>query len=408
MRSAPLQWLFSLERLGMKFGLENMTKLSAQLGDPHLRFPSVLVAGTNGKGSVTAMVETGLRAAGWRSARYTSPHLDRIEERFVIDGTECDTAALEAAVDRVRDAVDVLMTRGTLASPATFFECATAAAFELFASAQVEIAVLEVGLGGRLDATNIVRPLVSAITTIDFDHQAQLGSSLEEIAREKAGIIKEGVPVVIGRLPPAAESVVREAARDAHAPLIRAHETAAIPPGAHLALPGRHQYDNALVAIAVMDALGTCGFNVAGPAVTQALESVRWPGRLERLRHGDAEILLDAAHNPAGARALASYLRETEWTDATLVFAAMNDKDAPGMLRELAPVTSRIICTTAHTPRAEPAAVLARIARAIPGTSRIDAIEDPTVAVEQACAESRRVVVAGSIFLIGPLRGILR
>lgn len=408
MRSAPLPWLFSLERLGMKFGLENMTKLSAELGDPHTRFSSVIVAGTNGKGSVTAMIDAGLRAAGFRSARYTSPHLDRIEERFVIDGNECDTAALEAAVERVRNAVEALLARGELVSPATFFECATAAAFELFASSQVEIAVLEVGLGGRLDATNIVRPLVAAITTIDFDHQAQLGSSLEAIAREKAGIIKEGVPVVIGRLPPSAEGVVDDAARVARAPLIRAHEAAAIPAGAHLALAGRHQQDNAVVAIAVMDALGARGFKVPGAAVTHALESVRWPGRLERLRHGDAEVLLDAAHNPAGARALASYLRETGWTDGTLVFAAMNDKDAAGMLRELAPVTARIICTTAHTPRAEPAAVLARIAQSLPGTSRVDAIEDPARAVEQACAESRRVVAAGSIFLIGPLRGILR
>ena len=152
----PLLWLFGLERLGMKFGLENMRALAAELGEPQRRFRSVHIAGTNGKGSVTAMVDTALRTAGVRSARYTSPHLVRLEERFVIDGRAVETAALEASVARVREAVDRLLSSGALAAPATFFECATAAAFDLFAGAGVEIAVLEVGLGGRLDATNIV------------------------------------------------------------------------------------------------------------------------------------------------------------------------------------------------------------------------------------------------------------
>ncbi|HJR60080.1 MAG TPA: hypothetical protein VJ813_11795, partial [Vicinamibacterales bacterium] len=175
MNHDPLQWLFGLERLGMKFGLENMSRLMREMGNPHRRFPSVLIAGTNGKGSVTALVDAALGAAGYRSARYTSPHLIRLEERFVVGGREVRTPDLEAAVGRVRIAVEALLARGELSAPATFFECATAAAFELFGSSQVDIAVLEVGLGGRLDATNVVTPLVCAITTIDFDHEAQLG-----------------------------------------------------------------------------------------------------------------------------------------------------------------------------------------------------------------------------------------
>jgi dihydrofolate synthase/folylpolyglutamate synthase len=316
--------------------------------------------------------------------------------------------ALTLAVERVRHAVDALIERGEFEAPATFFECTTAAAFELFASARVEIAVLEVGLGGRLDATNIVTPLVTAITTIDFDHQAQLGTTIEAIAAEKAGIIKHEVPVVIGRLQAAAEAVIADVARKADAPLIRALERAAIPDGTHLGLEGAHQRDNAAVAAAVLARLGDQGFQVDTAAIRRGLESVRWPGRLERVRSGDADVLLDAAHNPAGARALASYLREIGWIDATLVFAAMNDKDARGMLEPLAPVVSRIICTTAPTSRAEPADVLARVAASVPGTGPVEAIDDPVQAIENAKAGSRRVVVAGSIFLMGPLRGILR
>jgi dihydrofolate synthase/folylpolyglutamate synthase len=404
----PLQWLFSLEQLGMKFGLENMSKLVAELGNPHRRFPSVLVAGTNGKGSVTAIVDAALRAGGFRSARYTSPHLVRLEERFVIDGREVSTAALEIAVARVRDAVGALLARGGLPQPATFFECTTATAFVLFESSAVDIAVLEVGLGGRLDATNIVTPLVCAVTTIDFDHQAQLGSTLEEIAGEKAGIIRPGVPVVIGRLAAAAEAVMVSAARHVSAPLVRAHGAAELPRGVQPALAGAHQLDNALVAIGILDALSHRGFAVDRDAVRRALETVEWPGRLERLRHGATDVLLDAAHNPAGARALAAYLRLSGWTDATLVFAAMTDKDARGMLVELLPVTAGVICTTAGTPRAQAAAVLAGLASSVPGAGAVEIVEDPAAALQRACALSPRVVVAGSMFLIGPLRAILR
>jgi dihydrofolate synthase/folylpolyglutamate synthase len=357
---------------------------------------------------VTALVDAALRAAGYRSARYTSPHLVRLEERFVIDGHEVATAQLEAAVAEVREAVDALVARGHLSQFPTFFECATAAAFVLFDSSAVDIAVLEVGLGGRLDATNIVTPLVCAVTTIDFDHQAQLGSTRQEIAAEKAGIIKPGVPVVTGRLPAAAEAVIDEVARAVEAPRVRALESVTLPGGVRPALAGVHQVDNAVVAIAILELLGPRGYNVPEPAVRRALETVEWPGRLERLQYGASEVLLDAAHNPGGARALAAYLRETGWTDATLVFGAMADKDARGMLAELVPATARVICTTANSPRAEAAAVLAGLASIVAGAGAVEIIEEPALALQRACALSRRVVVAGSIFLIGPLRGILR
>lgn len=407
MSDDALRWLFSLERLGMKFGLENMSSLMTALGEPHRAFATIHVAGTNGKGSVTAMLDTALRKAGYRSARYTSPHLVRLEERFVIDGREVETEALASAAERIRLAVEGLLTRGVLTAPPTFFEVTTATAFELFRAAAVEIAVVEVGLGGRLDATNVVTPVVSVITTIDFDHQALLGETIEQIAAEKAGIIKPGVPVVIGALPAGADGVITGIAGRVGADLVRAHESAVlgdITP----ALPGSHQRDNAVVALAVLMTLAARGFDVPDAAARYGIEHVDWPGRLEHVRSGDNEVLLDAAHNPAGARALSDYLRGIGWTDATLLFGAMGDKDVTAMLRELADVFPRIVVTTAGTPRAAPAEALAAQIASLPYSGEVDVIDDPAAALRHACAISRRVVVAGSIFLMGPLRGILR
>jgi dihydrofolate synthase / folylpolyglutamate synthase len=209
----PLEWLFGLEQFGIKLGLDNITRLLDALGHPERAFRSVHVAGTNGKGSVTAMVDAALRAAGHRSARYTSPHLIDLSERFVIDGERIDGAALSAAVGDLRDVVDQLRGDGTLDVQPTFFEVTTAVAFELFRRARVEVAVCEVGLGGRLDATNVLQPEVTAITSIGLDHQQYLGTTLRDIALEKAGIVKAGVPVVVGRMGPAARAAIVECAR---------------------------------------------------------------------------------------------------------------------------------------------------------------------------------------------------
>ena len=219
--SGAVDFLFSLERFGMKFGLANIATLCAALGHPQNAFPSVIVAGTNGKGSVTAMADAALRAAGHRSARYTSPHLQRLEERFVIDGREVAPEALERAAERIRRTVERLVATGELASLPTFFECTTAVAFELFRDARVDIAVLEVGLGGRLDSTNIVSPIAAAIVSIDFDHEEQLGPTLASIAAEKAGVIKPGIPVVCGPLPAEALDVIAAVCEQQHATLIR-------------------------------------------------------------------------------------------------------------------------------------------------------------------------------------------
>ena len=406
MTGDPLDWLLGLELLGMKFGLENMHRLSAALHHPERRFKTVHIAGTNGKGSVTAMVEQGLHAAGYVSARYTSPHLSRLEERFVVSGKETDTPSLRAAVTAVRQAVEAIRAQQSAFSP-TFFECATAAAFELFNRAGVEIAVLETGLGGRLDATNVVEPVVTAITSIDFDHEALLGTTVQAIAAEKAGIIKDGVPVVAGRLSREAEAVVADTAARRHAPFIRATSLPAAWKGLRPALKGTHQRDNAAIAIAILEQLRVLGMDIPDDAIRSAVEDVRWPGRLEHLEGGGVSYLVDAAHNPAGTRALAAYIGDLGWTDAALVFGAMQDKKVVAMLGYLLPVVGAIVCTTAPSPRAEAGERLAGIARELSGRP-VHVEPDPERAVALARTLSPRVVIAGSIFLIGPLRGILR
>jgi dihydrofolate synthase / folylpolyglutamate synthase len=419
----PIDFLYSLERLGMKFGLENIAALCTELGHPESTFRSIVIAGTNGKGSVTVMTETALRSAGLRAARYTSPHLVRLEERFVIDGREIDTRDLRDSLGSVQGAVDSLMRREVLEALPTFFEVATAAAFELFRRAAIEIAVLEVGLGGRLDATNVVTPIATAITSIDFDHQAQLGNTLESIAREKAGIVKPGVALVCGPVPQAAEQVIREVCDAQHASLIRTRDVVQITPHIDdeaidirtpmrsldrvtLALHGKHQRDNAAVAVALLDELTRQAVAIPDVAVREGLANAQWPARLERFVVRGVEVLLDAAHNPAGARALASHLQEIGWSRITLLFGAMGDKDVTGMLEALRPLCETIVCTTAPNPRALPAAELARLARTF--APAVEAIADPAGALECALALGTPVVAAGSIFLIGPLRDILR
>jgi dihydrofolate synthase/folylpolyglutamate synthase len=407
----------------MKFGLESMQTICAALGHPERSFRSVIVAGTNGKGSVTAMTSAGLHAAGFTSARYTSPHLERLEERFTIGERDVDSAALEAAAATVQEAVERLVRDGALEGLPTFFECSTAIAFELFRRASVEIAAIEVGLGGRLDATNVITPMAAAITSIDFDHQELLGGTLREIAREKAGIIKPGIPVVAGPMAAEADAVIQQVCAERGATYVRALDRVRVSnaevggrtrvslrsDSTHLedvtlALPGRHQIHNAAVAVCLMEELG-----VPAAAIEVGLTDARWPARLERVDWCGAELLLDAAHNPAGARALADYLRERGWTRVTLVFGAMRDKDIAGILEPLAPFVSTIVCTTPPNPRALPAESLAALAAALPSmTARVTAVPDPRDALRDACRAGGRVVVAGSIFLIGSLRGILQ
>jgi len=398
----PLTYLFSLEQFGIKFGLDNIRALLRRAGDPQRAFQSIHIAGTNGKGSVTAMVDAVLRRAGHTSARFTSPHLVDLSERFVINGMPVSAGEMTRSAAAIQTAIESSIADGTLPAKPTFFEATTAMAFEMFRNAGVEFGVIEVGLGGRLDSTNVVEPVVTAITSIDFDHQQYLGHSIAEIAAEKAGIIKPGVPVVVGDVAPDAFDVISRTARERGAELIRAGSGGRDYGPIRLGLRGEHQKANARVAMRVLEALERRGVAIGVSAIVDGLTNVTWPGRLEHRRlDGGREVILDAAHNPAGAAALASYLRSLGGPKPALVFGAMKDKDVDSMLAVLLPAIGRVVVTRPSNPRAADPEELASRVRAIDPALPVDVVPAPRAAIDAASKASPLVVVAGSIFLLG-------
>ena len=421
MAATVRHWLLDLEATGIKLGLAQMRALLGALGHPERHFTAITVAGTNGKGSVTAMVERGVRAAGRRTGRYTSPHLTHIEERVAIDGVQIGAGAFDRAATQVRQAATALP------HPPSFFEATTALALVAFRDAGVELAVLEVGLGGRLDATNAVDAPLVAITNIGLDHQGWLGDTLEAIAAEKAGVIKPGAAVVAGRTPPEALAVLSSAAGAAGATFTYAptgvEVTAKV--GARetqltlrtpaedygllrLTLPGRHQIDNAVTAVRELEAARACGLApVDGAAVRLAVSDARWPGRLDWRRWQGHDVLVDGAHNPDGARALADFLRETATGPVPIVFGIMRDKAIGEVLETLAPVASMFVCTAPVSPRAAaPADLVALAAAAAPAVPRV-AAPTPREALMLAAGHGSPIVVAGSLFLAGEVLPLL-
>jgi len=423
-----LERLFALETFGIKLGLENIRRLCDALDHPERTFLSLHIAGTNGKGSVTAMVHAALVAAGVRAARYTSPHLVHLNERFVVGDTPIDDETLREVAEDVLDCADRLQRNGILPAPPTFFEATTAIAFEIFRRKSAVVAVIEVGLGGRFDATNVLAPPVGAITSIALDHQQHLGHSLAEIASEKAGIIKPSMTVVCGSLPTVAMEVMKRVAAERGATLVEPARHAqiryemeegrarlTIETEKHrygpmlLALRGEHQVGNAVVAVGVLETATANGTDVPVAAVVQGFETVNWPARLELFHLADGtRVLIDAAHNPEGARALGSYLAAWHPERPVLVISVMRDKDAEAIVGELLPVTSAVITTVADTPRAMPANELASRVKVLDAQRSIAAYVDVREALDAAFAQSRTVCVAGSIFLAGAVREGLR
>lgn len=372
------------------------------------------------------MTHAALRAAGLRAARYTSPHLSDLTERFVVDDHPVAPALLEAVASDVLACADELRQSGQLSVQPTFFEATTATAFELFRREHIEVAVIEVGLGGRFDATNVIRPVAGAITTIDFDHQQHLGTTLEAIAFEKAGIIKPGMAVVMGALGADADAVIRRCAAERNARLVeatsgaqcdvtmvqgRARLTLTTPTAVYgpltLGLAGAHQVSNALVAVRLLETLGGGGITVSRTAIERGLEAAVWPGRLELVSVEGRPVLLDGAHNPQGARALAAHLRQWHPERPTLVLGVMRDKQVEDIAQTLLPAVSAVVATAAPTPRAIPAAELGRALREA-GANVLAVEEDPWQAVMTALEPGRPVCVAGSIFLVGAVRDALR
>jgi dihydrofolate synthase/folylpolyglutamate synthase len=421
------------------FKLDRMRTLLAGLGDPHRRLRALHVAGSKGKGSTAAMLASILGRAGYRTGLFTSPHLCRVEERFQVDGRPITAAELTALLGEVRDCVRAEERRGGLAGatprPPTFFEVATAVGFLHFVRRRVGAAVLEVGLGGRLDSTNVIRPVAALITSISYDHTALLGDRLPSIAREKAGIIKPGRPTVSGVTVPEARAVIEQTCRERSAPLwqldvdfryhyepgwVTSHSTR---PGRvevttarrrwpplELSLHGEHQAANAAVAVACVERLRAQGWYLPDAAVASGLAEVSWPARLEVVGRRPL-LVLDCAHNVASAQALVDTLR-TSFAPARrwLAFAGSSDKDLAGMFGVLAPhFTHAFLTRYTDNPRAvapEQLADLLRTAGDLPATLCPTPAEACRAALARAAPDDL-VCITGSVFLAGEIRPLL-
>jgi len=409
-----------------KFNLENITILLERLGRPDRAYPCVHIAGTNGKGSTAAFLEKILREAGFRTGLNTSPHLERINERIRISGNEIADARFAEIFTRIHAVIEELLAEGNLRAHPTYFECVTALAFEAFARSRVDFAVIEVGLGGRLDATNVVAPLVSIITRIDFDHENFLGHSLREIAGEKAGILKEHVPAVFAAQLPEAHHVLLQRATELRCPIVETPESfrlesEEIRDGIARAtameiasgtsyllkprLAGRFQLQNALNAVAAARILQGRNYRITDENIVNGIASTEWPGRLERLQM-QPDVYLDGAHNPGAARELARFLEENfAGRKVYLIFGAMRDKAVDEVTGMLFPHAHEVIFTQPGTPRAVSARQLAEIAG--DHATKFAVIEDAEQALESVLAKAGpedAIFITGSLYLVGELR----
>ena len=433
-----------------KFDLEHMRVLAEALGHPERRFTSILIAGTNGKGSTAATLASILQTAGHRTGLYTSPHLQRINERIRVNVDEISDPEFAEMHERVEKIAAELVANGKLPHPPSFFETLTAMAFEYFASAGVEIAVLEVGMGGRLDATNVVDPCISVITDIALDHQQFLGNTIGEIAKEKAGIIRKSGVVVMLPQHPEANDVLGNLAMERNARAVSAVEYVPdvspagnsagakapilLPSSARLKpcpdtnslakpyqltalgreitvvspLIGRHQLRNTALAVAAAAEVNNCGFKVTAADIERGIRTTDWPGRLQ-LIPGSPRILLDVAHNPAGAWALRSAL-STYFEDVplTFIFGAMRDKAIREMTQILFPLAERVIATRPDNPRAASPEEIAALA-AETGTEVMCEPEIASALARARAMTSSRgmIVVTGSIYLVGAVLRML-
>jgi dihydrofolate synthase/folylpolyglutamate synthase len=407
-----------------KFELSEMRVLAEGLRHPERRYPAVLVAGTNGKGSTSATLAAILKSAGYRVGLYTSPHLSRVNERVRIDGSEISDSDFASLYFRVDDCARELVAEGKLSGYPSFFEAMTALAFLAFAESRVDIAVLEVGMGGRLDATNIVEPLISVITDISLDHTEWLGSTITEIAREKAGILRQDGVLVTLPQHPEANQAIGEAAVALNvrgvnaADYVPAREEA----GGVYSLPvlgervdvaspliGAHQQRNVALAIAAaVELRNNHGYNITATQIGHGVRQTRWPGRLERFPATErADVLLDVAHNPAGAWALRSALSHLDPAprSMTAVFGCLRDKAIGEIAQILFPIFDRVILTEVSSPRT---ASLQEIQAAAEKTGVVsETAQDPQAALQRAfslTAPGDLIVVTGSVYLVGALR----
>ena len=419
--SATVQFLYGLQQHGIKLGLETIRALLGRVGDPHRRYPVLHIGGTNGKGSTAAMAASILQASGHRVGLYTSPHLIDFRERIRVNGVMIPESGVIHGVDMLRAA-----SAPDLAP--TFFEFTTALAFHYFAECQVDVVVLEVGLGGRFDATNVVEPLAVAITTIGLDHEAYLGSTIEAIAMEKAGIIKTGVPVVLGRIGELARRVIEDRASAVGAPVFRLERDFRCEGSSpadcrytglgleveHLGCPlqGRFQIDNLACSLALIELARKSGMTVPETAIRAGLQQVAWEGRLEIVGE-EPTVMVDGAHNPAAATVLAEYLAEWKHRKpaarVSLIVGMMRDKHPREFLAPLLPLADRLILTQADLPRAATGSELRLLlGDDAPSAQVAPTPSDALAAAKQSAAASDLICVTGSLMLVGEIKALLR
>jgi dihydrofolate synthase / folylpolyglutamate synthase len=442
--AAAVTYLLSLGRelaaptqaAAAKFNLENITILEERLGHPSGAYPSAHIAGTNGKGSTAAFLESILRHARLRTGLNTSPHLEKINERIRIDGKEISDEDFAAVFTRIQQAIEQLLADAKLRAHPTYFECVTAMAMEYFAQQRVDVAVFEVGLGGRLDATNILAPVVTIITPVDFDHENFLGHSLHEIATEKAGVLKPNTPVVVAQQGPEAREVILKRAEELGCPAIetdvayRIHEkpvnarharSDSLPAGTveativevssgwslHISpsLTGHFQVQNALNAVAAARVLAAGGFQINDDAIAFGISNTVWPGRLEKLQ-SHPDVYLDGAHNPAAARELTAFLAQNFASRKIwLIYGALRDKSVDEVAGQLFPLAAEVVLTEPRTPRAISASQLAEITGHHAGHS--ETIPDAERALEHVLVNAKpddTIFICGSLYLVGQLR----
>jgi dihydrofolate synthase/folylpolyglutamate synthase len=411
---------------GIHLGLHRITAILNVLGNPHARYPILHIAGTNGKGSVAAMAESMLRSMGRRTGLYTSPHLVRAEERIRVSGHDISPRSFANLTAKIREAEKRLMKRRLMDRALTYFEFLTACAFQHFADNKVDSAVVEVGLGGRLDATNVLTPRVSVITGVSYDHQKLLGNTLEEIAREKAGIIKRGVPVISGCRSPAASRVVRRKARRSSAPLLEIDRDVCARiiggrggryafdlrtplreyRGIRLSLAGQHQIRNAALAVTALEAMLTAPLSTR--AVRAGLARAAWPGRLDEYP-AQRRTLLDGAHNLEGAQVLRDFLCMRKKEKIHLVFGALRDKDIRRIGSCLFPLAETIhLAPLDNTRAASPEEIASLHKRFRSGMRVYGSAREALSSAWRTCPRDGLVVVTGSLYLIGELLPAVR
>jgi dihydrofolate synthase/folylpolyglutamate synthase len=441
--TAAVNYLLSLGRelaaptqaAAAKFNLENIAILDQRLGRPSRAYPSAHIAGTNGKGSTAAFLESVLRHAGLKTGLNTSPHLERINERIRVNGREISDDDFAAVFDKIHNSIEKLLAAGKLRAHPTYFECVTAMAFDYFAQQHVDFAIFEVGLGGRLDATNILAPAITVITRVDFDHENFLGHSLGEIAGEKAGILKPGVPVIVAEQVPEAREVILARATELNCPVVETSVAYKIeestsqpsPPQQNESagrvrakvtdsssgwsleitpsLAGNFQLQNALSAVAAARVVSQRGFRIPDESIAAGIAATVWPGRLEKLQSAP-DVYLDGAHNPSAAHELANFLTQNfAARKIWLIYGALRDKSVDEVAGWLFPLAAEVLITAPATPRAISAEQLEEVASH--HASHFTTIPDAERALDHAFTNAQpadAIFITGSLYLVGQLR----